>query len=82
MVHQGVIGEAAESSAQQNAMNTPMTAANTMARNEPVPAVAMMAGTMMKTDEAGVTEDRVMNTFPSGLISRTNSCSYRLPSAA
>jgi hypothetical protein len=56
-------------------MNTPITAANTIARNEPVPAVAIIAGTMMNTDEAGVTEDRVMKTLPSGLIERESSCS-------
>ena len=58
------MGKAADSSPQQKAMNTPMIAAKTSARKAPVPAVRMMNGMMMKTDEAGVTAETVIAMLP------------------
>ena len=46
-------------------MNSPMTAAMTKLRNEPVPAKAMTPGTMMNTDDAGVVAESVRNNIPS-----------------
>src|SRR5712691_3293885 len=74
------MGNAAESSAQQKAMNTPITAANTIARNDPVPAVTMMSGTIMNTDDAGVTADIVIAMFPKTFSERDSSCSYAIGS--
>ena len=58
-------------------MNTPMIAAKAIARKAPVPAVRMMNGTMMKTDDAGVTADSVIAMLPHSPSPRWSSCSYR-----
>ena len=63
-------------------MNTPTIAANTNARNEPLPAATSATGTMMNTDDAGVTPDSVMKTLPRMPIDRLRSCSYRAASGA
>ena len=63
-------------------MNTPTIAANTNARNEPLPAATSATGTMMNTDDAGVTPDRVMKTLPRMPIDRFRSCSYRAVAGA
>src|SRR5215472_11820147 len=57
-------------------MNTPTIAANTSARNEPVPTVTRISGMMMNTDDAGVIDDSVIITLPSTRSDRDSSCSY------
>ena len=63
-------------------MNTPITAANTIARNDPVPAVTMISGTMMNTDDAGVTADMVIAMFPRTFSERDSSCAYAIGSCS
>src|SRR5215470_1079452 len=63
-------------------MNTPTIAANTYDRNEPLPTATSATGTMMNTDDAGVTPDSVMKTLPRMPIDRLRSCSYRAASGA
>src|SRR5215472_8269933 len=63
-------------------MNTPTIAANTKARNEPLPTATSATGTMMNTDDAGVTPDSVMKTLPRMPMDRLRSCSYRAASGA
>jgi hypothetical protein len=63
-------------------MNTPTIAANTNDRNEPLPTATSATGTMMNTDDAGVTPDSVMKTLPRTPIDRLRSCSYRAVSGA
>ncbi len=53
-------------------MNTPTIAANTNARNDPLPAATSATGAMMKTDEAGVTPESVMKMLPRMPIERFN----------
>ena len=52
-------------------MNSPMTPASTKDRNDPVPARAMTPGTMMKTEDAGVTADSTIISVPSALSARS-----------
>ena len=75
------MGYAADSSAQQKAMKTPTIAANTNARNDPLPATTSATGAMMNTDEAGVTPDSVMKTLPRIPMERLNCWLYRPPAA-
>ena len=56
-------------------MNTPTIAANTSARNEPVPTVTRISGMMMNTDDAGVIDDNVIITLPTTRNDLDSSCS-------
>jgi hypothetical protein len=67
------IGKAAQSSPQQKAIATPTAAANTSARNEPVPTASRIAGMMMNTDDAGVIDDSVIITLPTTRSDRESS---------
>jgi hypothetical protein len=59
---------------QQNAMKTPTAAEMSIARTEPVPTATRIAGMMMNTDDAGVTDDSVIITLPTTRSERESSC--------
>src|SRR5579862_751554 len=54
-------------------MQRPTNAASSMLRNAPDPLASRMPGTIMKTEEAGVEEERVMSTVPSTSMLRWSS---------